>query len=65
MTQTVTDALDHRFKPSMQTDYAVHVFIAATMATIKWTIDHPDVPVIKIAQMVDEFTSSGMMATLR
>jgi AcrR family transcriptional regulator len=64
LAKTVTDALSQRFKPSIQTDYGVHVFIAATMATIKWTIDHPDIPVPTIAKMVDNFTGNGMMATL-
>lgn len=62
---TVVTALTHHFPRTTQMDYAVHVFIAATMETINWTISHPDVPVAQIVKMVDDFTGNGMLAVLR
>lgn len=64
LTITVTRALSRHFPQNSQLDYVVHVFIAATMETIDWTISHPNITTSQIVKMVDDFTGKGMLATL-
>lgn len=63
--QMVLKGLGTRYRSSIKLDYAVHVFIAATMETIHWIIDHPDVPTDQIITMVDDFSGRGMMTMLQ
>lgn len=61
----VLKGLGTRYSNQIKLDYAVHVFIAATMETIHWIIDHPKVSTEQIIPMVDDFSGRGMLTMLQ
>lgn len=64
LAQMVMRGLAPRFPHNERLDYGVHVFIAATMETISWILDHPTVSTAQIVKMVDDFSGRGMLTML-